>query len=297
MKQYLGIDIGGTYIKYGIYSSDGVKIKSSKVKTCLESLDSFIDTLVGIIDDNKNVDGIGISMPGFVDVNTGFILDAGAIKPLHGKNLKEILLERTNRYVDIENDANCVVLAEKWMGNGKDYSNFLALTIGTGIGGGIIIDNKLYRGHKFMAGEFGYMIVDGINEDGRENSTASLVASTQALVKQVAKVKNIPFEKLSGEKIFELLEQNDTDVVCVYNKWIERLALTIYNLVYSFNPQAVLIGGGVSSQAKLLEDLKNTLDNLDSRINNFVKINTCKFNNESGQIGAIYNHLVNNKIL
>lgn len=297
MEKYLGIDIGGTFIKYGVYTGNGVEISSDKVKTKCSCVDEFVDSLVNIIKINDNVDGIGISMPGFVDVNTGMITDGGAIEPLTGKNLKNLILEKCNKKVDIENDANCVALAEKWIGNGKNYSNFLALTIGTGIGGGIVINDKLYRGNRFMAGEFGYMIVDGFRECNPQRSTASYIASTSSLVSNCCKIKKLDKGMLSGEDIFKLLEENDTDILNVYNKWIENISLTIYNLVFTLNPEAVLIGGGVSSQTRVIEDIKNKVDEFDPRTSSFVVIDSCKFNNDSGKLGAIYNHLVNNNKL
>lgn len=296
MEKYLGIDIGGTFIKYGIFSKDGIELSSGKVKTTMITLDRFINTLVNIINENEDVDGIGVSMPGFIDTNTGYIIDAGSIYPLHNRNLKEIIYEKCGRDIEIENDANCVALAEKWMGNGKEYSDFLVMTIGTGIGGGIIIDNKLYKGNRFMAGEFGYMIVDGV---GNKTSkyTSSKNASTKALIDSVARVKFMPREMLNGKKIFEMIENNDEKVIDIYNKWINNLALNIYNLVYIFNPEAILIGGGVSRQSRLIDDIKMRLYEIDKRTIEFVNIETCKFCNNSGKIGAVYNYLFkNNKI-
>ena len=296
MEKYLGIDIGGTFIKYGVFSKDGIELSGGQVKTNTLILDRFINSLVNIINDHEDVDGIGISIPGFVDANTGYIIDGGAIHSLHKKNLKEILYDKCGKCIEIENDANCVALAEKWMGNGIDYSDFLVMTIGTGIGGGIIIDNKLYRGNKFMAGEFGYMIVNDLGNNIYK-STASKKASTRALVESVAKSKFIPKEMLNGEKVFNMIENNDERVIEVYNRWINNVALTIYNLIYSFNPEAVLIGGGVSKQDRLIKDIKSRLYKIDKRTIEFVNITTCKFCNDSGKIGAVYNYLVkNNKI-
>lgn len=123
------------------------------------------------------------------------MIDPGAIEPLRDKNLKELIKERCKKDIDVENDANCVALAEKWIGNGKDYSNFLTRTLGTGIGGGVIINNQLYRGNKFMVGEFGYMIVNGIDKDVK-HSTGSFIASTSKLVSDISKLKN---KHLTGE--------------------------------------------------------------------------------------------------
>lgn len=293
MKKYLGIDVGGTYIKYGTYTINGEEVNNYKVKTDTTNLETFVNTIVTIIEENNEVDGIGVSLPGFIDINTGQILDPGAIEPLRGQNLKEIIFNRCGKEVDIENDANCVALAEKWIGKGKGYSNFFTLTIGTGIGGGIIINDRLFRGNKFMAGEFGYMIVDGIRTNPKA-STASTIASTYSLVQTVATKKGINVEDLNGEKIFKMLVDKDEETLEIYNKWIENISLTIYNLVYSFNPDSILIGGGVSSQVKVIEDIRAKVDEFDERTTQFVDIDSCKFNNDSGKIGAIYNHLVNN---
>ena len=125
MKKYLGIDIGGTDIKYGVYTVEGTELSSGKVPTRKETVEEFINLLGDIIDEHSDVDGIGVSMPGFVNVDTGAIVDPGAIQPLRGCNLKELIKERTGKDVDVENDANCVALAEKWIGNGQKYENFL----------------------------------------------------------------------------------------------------------------------------------------------------------------------------
>lgn len=119
----------------------------------------------------------------------------------------------------------------------------------------------------------------------------------KALVDSVTKAKFVPREMLSGKKIFDMIENNDEKVIDIYDKWINSLALTIYNLVYLFNPEAILIGGGVSKQPRLIQDIKNRLYEIDKRTIEFVNIETCKFCNDSGKIGAAYNYLFkNNKI-
>lgn len=292
MNKYLGIDIGGTYIKYGTYTKEGNKISSDKIKTSSNDLEEFIDSLIKVIDINKDVSGIGVSMPGFVDSNTGFISDPGAISCLKDKNLKEIIFDRCGRRIEIENDSNCAALAEKWIGNGKNFSNLLTITIGTGIGGGIIINNKLFTGNKFIAGEFGYMIVQGEKNGNYKYSTASHIASTKALITLVAEEKNIEEKDIDGEWIFKKLEEKDAEVEKAYTKWIENISLVIYNLTFSFNPDGILLGGGISAQRRILEDVKNKIEEFDNRINNLVIIDKCKFDNDSGKIGAIYNYLI-----
>ena len=135
MSRYLGIDIGGTEIKYGIFNDIGDEFIGEKgsIKSVRDDLDKIIDILVGIIKNAKDIDGVGISIPGGVDSENGIIIEGGAIPVLAGVDLIGILKKKTGFNIAIENDANCVVLAEKWIGNGKDCSSFVCMTIGTGI--------------------------------------------------------------------------------------------------------------------------------------------------------------------
>lgn len=152
MGRYLGIDVGGTEIKYGIFDENGNEFieESGSAKSVRDDLDKIIDILSRMIKSAKEIDGVGISIPGGVDNENGVIIEGGAIPVLAGVDLIGILNEKTGFNVAIENDANCVVLAEKWIGNGKDCSSFVCMTIGTGIGGGMFINNKIHVGKNFF---------------------------------------------------------------------------------------------------------------------------------------------------
>lgn len=297
MGRYLGIDIGGTEIKYGIFDENGNEFieESGSLKSVRDDLDKIIDILSRIIKSAKEIDGVGISIPGGVDNENGVIIEGGAIPVLAGVDLIGILNEKTGLNVAIENDANCVVLAEKWIGNGKDCSSFVCMTIGTGIGGGMFINNKIHVGKNFFAGEFGYIIIEEF-EDYNNIPTLSFSSATEPLLKQVALAKEMKFEDINGLKVFEMIENGDEVVIEAYRKWLRKLCIGINNVGFSIDPEKFLIGGGVSGAPRLIPDIKEELRKINPYTESW-KIETCKHFNSSGKIGAVYNYLVRNDLV
>ncbi|MEO2508701.1 ROK family protein [Clostridium paraputrificum] len=297
MGRYLGIDVGGTEIKYGIFDENGNEFieESGSVKSVRDDLDKIIDILSRIIKSAKEIDGVGISIPGGVDNENGVIIEGGAIPVLAGVDLIGILNEKTGFNVAIENDANCVVLAEKWIGNGKDCSSFVCMTIGTGIGGGMFINNKIHVGKNFFAGEFGYIIIEEF-EDYNNIPTLSFSSATEPLLKQVALAKEMKFEDINGLKVFEMIENGDEVVIEAYRKWLRKLCIGINNVGFSIDPEKFLIGGGVSGAPRLIPDIKEELRKINPYTESW-KIETCKHFNSSGKIGAVYNYLVRNDLV
>lgn len=301
MKKYLGIDIGGTKIKFGVLNENGQEILKNEIETPKNNYNKFIEIVTDIITKYDDIEGVGMSIPGCINSSTGYISNGGALRYLDNINLKEELEKFTGLKLAFENDANCVALAEKWIGNAKNSTDFMCITVGTGIGGALFVNNKLCTGKNNFAGEFGYMVIDGV--DGVERiSTMSKVASTEALRKEVAKLKNMDFEVLSGLDIFEMIKNNDLDVIMAYKKWMRRLAVGIYNLGFSIDPEKILIGGGISLAPNFIDDLKAELVELVGAIGNDIPkatpsvdvrwdIDTCKYFNDSGKIGAVYNLL------
>ncbi len=297
MGRYLGIDIGGTEIKYGIFDENGNEFieESGSAKSVRDDLDKIIDILSRIIKSAKEIDGVGISIPGGVDNENGVIIEGGAISVLAGVDLIGILNEKTGFNVAIENDANCVVLAEKWIGNGKDCSSFVCMTIGTGIGGGMFINNKIHVGKNFFAGEFGYIIIEEF-EDYNNIPTLSFSSATEPLLKQVALAKEMKFKDINGLKVFEMIENGDEVVIEAYRKWLRKLCIGINNVGFSIDPEKFLIGGGVSGAPRLIPDIKEELRKINPYTESW-KIETCKHFNSSGKIGAVYNYLVRNDLV
>ena len=293
--KYLGIDVGGTNIKYGIFNELGIEDISQigEVKTINDDLNKFLELIVSIIDKFENLDGVGLSIPGGVDGKTGLIIEGGAVPVLAGINIKEILYERLGINIAVENDANCCALAEKWIGNGVDVENFICVTIGTGIGGGVIINNKLYAGNRFFVGEFGYMMFNSDEEEIKNSKTTSYHCSTYSLVRQVAEALNMDKEDLDGKMIFEMIEKENQVVIDVYETWVRNLSLAIANLGFAFDPDKILIGGGVSSVDKVINDVRKHVASINIYSARW-KIDNCAYFNNSGKIGAVYNYICGN---
>ena len=263
MSIYLGIDIGGTSIKYGTYNEYGEElIKGSKyIKTPKYDLGKLVKIIDSIVNEFKELDGIGLSIPGCINPESGYIQDGGSIRALDKVNIKELLKRELKIDVEVENDANCALLAEKWIGNAKESSNFICITLGTGVGGALYINDKLVSGNNNFAGEFGYMIVDNIY-DRYKVKTLNRDSSTITFIKQVASKKGIYYKALDGISIFNLIKSKDEDAVDAYKKWIRRIAICIYNLGFIIDPEKVLIGGGVSEESIFISDIKLELNKL-----------------------------------
>ncbi|GIM31758.1 ROK family protein [Paraclostridium bifermentans] len=307
MNTYLGIDVGGTSIKYGVYDKYGNEVKKgkNKIRTPKYDMSKFIKSIKLIMDECGPVDGVGLSVPGCVNPNNGYIQDGGSIRILDKINIKYILEKELGKTVEVENDANCALLAEKWIGNATECSNFVCITLGTGIGGALYINNGLVSGNNYFSGEFGYMILDNIHEKYRLK-TLNKTSSTVSFVREIANKKGVNSKSLDGVSVFDMIQNKDNEVLELYKMWIRRVAICIYNVGFIVDPEKILIGGGISNQPIFIEDLKSEMKRLSieliketGKIDNLYKkwnIGPCKFFNDSGQIGAIYNYIVRNEL-
>ena len=291
---YIVFDIGGTSIKYSIMINDSEFIESDSIETPQQGEGKTQKILVDIINDYKtkhDIKGVAMSVPGGID-DDGYIHFMGQVIDLQDMYLNKYIKEHTGLNCVYDNDVNCVAMAEKSMGNAVDNKNFVCITIGTGIGGGVFINNQLYRGHRGMAGEFGINILEH-RLSQLENipmRTFSRLGSTYNLIDRVNKLKNT---SLDGVQVFELAKE-DKDVQDLIEDFYFSLAIGIYNIVYSFAPEKVLLGGGISSRDNLIENINRYLKLLNPEILDMVTIDTCKFQNDSGKIGALYKYLSNN---
>jgi predicted NBD/HSP70 family sugar kinase len=287
MNKYLAFDIGGTFIKYGLVTEDAEIVDNNKVKTpkTLDELLTVIKSLAGMYLDVK---GIAISAPGAVS-DEGVIYGSSAIRYLHGPNIKNLVQELTSLPVYLENDANCAGYAELWNGAAKGKKDVLVMVIGTGIGGSVFKNGQLHKGAHLHGGEFGYMLLT--SDVQNSNDVWSRVASTAALVRNVAKRKQIDVESISGEEIFQLAESGDTDCLEAINHFYHLLALGIYNLQYIYDPEVIVIGGGISARDELIDGINGKLDNILSRVD-LAKIKpeivACKYRQNANLLGAVY---------
>lgn len=289
MRLFAGIDIGGTNIKYGVIEEEGNIIKSSERSTeAHKGGMSIIDKVKEIIREmNKEykIEGICVSTAGMVCPKEGKIVYAGPTIPNYtGVEIKKIIEKEFNIKCEVENDVNCAALGELWLGAGKGKKSMACMTIGTGIGGAIIVDGKIIHGFSNSAGEIGYMLVNG---DQIQN-----IASTTALVRNVANRKGINENDINGKEIFKGYENGD--VVCKeeIKKVADILALGITNIVYLFNPEVVVLGGGIMAREDILRPLidKSLKKYLIESVYKNTNIAFAELKNTAGMMGAVYNY-------
>lgn len=237
-----------------------------------------------------NVRGIAVSAPGFVDPDTGYLSNGGAITAFHGFQLKEYIEAFSGIPASVENDVNCAALAEKWKGNAMHDRDFLCMTIGTGIGGALFLNGELYRGHSNRAGEFGYMITNGTSVNTPHESTLSRMSSICSLRTHYAKMTGKAFENVSGLDVFAAYEAGDPAAAGLVRHFLLNIATGLYNLIYCLNPKKILIGGAVSNRTALIRELWEQLHYL-GLTEADVELDTCLYKNHAGMIGALYHHL------
>ena len=279
----LAIDIGGTMIKYGLVSSDGEILSTDKIETEAEKgLENILNKIDNIFKKYKENNPVGIAVSGTGQINgmIGKVIGGNPIIPNWiGTNLVKILEEKYNLPAVLENDVNCVALGEKWIGAGKDLINFICLTIGTGIGGGIILNNQLFRGENFVAGEFGHILI--------KKGEFEQFASTTALIRLV---KERTGKTLNGKEIFDLEKKEIVEYQEVISEWIENLTDGLSSIVYCFNPANIILGGGVIGQGEaLINRIKNSLfKKIGLQFKEKLNIIQAKLGNNAGMIGASY---------
>lgn len=286
MEKIIVFDFGGTKVKHALVNTNGEIVTKSTYETETENLNIFLDNLFLAIRtyvSSHEIRGIAISMPGYIDVNTGYSERAGAITALNKMNIKQLVENEFSLPVEVENDGNCAALAEKINGNAQGCENFICMTIGTGIGGCIYLNGDIHRGYRLRAGEFGMMITylaDGQKKDMHQT------AGFPNLIKEYKNYKNINRD-VEGTEIFtEAL--TDPMVKDMIDCWIGHISRGIYNLAVTLNPEKILIGGGVSVQPYLIAEINRQLTEFQYWDEFTIPVVRCKFQNDAGMMGAFY---------
>lgn len=296
MKYYVGIDIGGTNLKYGLLTESGEVLLNGQIKTAVKGAEIIgaIDDIVKAYQEEYILTAVGVSAPGIIK-DDGFMVTGGAIQDFYGINLKEQLEALLNLPTVVENDANCAALAEKWLGGSVHHRHSLTVVVGTGIGGGIIINDDIFRGSHATAGEFGFMIVEPIENNDSRMATLSLTGSVGCgVVDKYGEQTNLAVsDYLNGKEIFELAETGDSLATRVIDNFYDRLAKGIFNMAVSFDPEIILIGGAISANTDFMTELTRRVSLLKAHHRDMgpmvlPTIAPCQFLNQAGIIGATY---------
>ena len=291
----LAIDIGGTNIKYALCDSDGnLRNKGSKPTEACKGAHFMMGKVEEIINEHclqYGIEGIAISSAGQIDADLGRVVFATDAIPLYtGFEIKKHLEQKYLLPVTVENDVNCAALGEVWKGN-INSNSFIAITIGTGIGGAIVENGCIYYGSGYSAGEFGHipLIYNGLHCDCGHKGCYEKYASTKALELQIEDglgfVETIEF--------FQECKQGNKEYVWVFNQWIDYLSEGLRGIVHILNPSLILIGGGISKQGEFLEKAveKSLWQKIMPSYRKKLAVRTMTLGNDANLLGAVYYHL------
>lgn len=307
----IGIDIGGTTVKAGVVSEERKIVHKVNIPTVKGDVDGFIKSILDLLEEllagaqlkMQDVHRIGVGCPGIVDSETGIVMDADNLE-LSYLPLKELLERALLMPVTVNNDANCAAWGEYLALSDDNINSLVMVTLGTGIGGGIILNKELYTGCDGSAGEWGCMIMD----IGRaEVSLGSKrywenYASASALVRFAEKAAekcpdsllNVLIKqnegKADGKLFFQALEQKDVTAVTVFRDYIQWLGDGLINILYIFRPEVLVIGGGLSHAELLWEPLNQYLAENSDWFQRSKQTRICKavMGNDAGTIGAAF---------
>lgn len=285
----LCFDIGGTFIKYGLCDENFNLLEKDKIPTLAENGgQSIIERVIEIIEQYDSIDRVAVSTAGQVDSENGIVVYSTDNIPYYtGMRVKSLIENKTGIPTFVENDVNSAALGEAHFGAAKGVSDFICLTLGTGIGGAIFLNNKLYKGSASSAGELGHMI---IHSGGKQCSCGGegcyeCYASASALIKAVNKVSPV---ELNAFQIFEKENIEKPEIRSEIDKWIDEIIVGLVNIIYIFNPSMIVLGGGIMNEDYIIEliDRKIYTRLMDNFKN--VKIVRPKLGNDAGMIGAAY---------
>lgn len=296
MKKYLGIDLGGTAIKYSLMEEDGTVLNPHSIPTPKESLDAMIQVFDSIVVPVKDqISGIAISFPGRIDHVSGFIHTGGAVSQYMTKiPLKDILTERYQLKVAIENDGKCAAHAELWKGSLKEVDSGAVILIGHAVGGGIVLNHKVWRGVHSSSSEFSNLITD--YQFDTQPGYWMQICGIAGLLRPFAQAKQLDFNKINGKLFFEALHQNDKDAQQIYQNYIKSLRSGIITLQAILDVEKFCIGGGISEQECLIEDVRAAVNQYFDSLPSYValirpEIDACTFRNNANLIGALKNFI------
>lgn len=291
-------DLGGTLTKCAVMNEQFQILFRNEFETPTPGPDAAEALLSRMADFAEpyqgSAKGAAISMPGMINSEQGFCLTAGALTYLQQTDFSAMLSERLGLPCTIENDGKCAALAEFTSGALKGCTNGAVVILGTAVGGGLILNGKLYKGNRFSAGEFSYALIDR-KEMLSYNGFVGAQCGTPGLIRLAAKETGENADALNGKIIFDRAEAGDAAVLKALREYTDNLAVQLYNLNALLDLDLIAIGGGISRR-KLLHTL------LAESVDSFMKSNPmswqgsyiptpkpvpCAYSGDSNLIGAL----------
>ncbi len=309
----LGIDLGGTNIVAGVVDENYNIVATAERKTnagrpAAEILDDMAAAALEAMGEagigKTEIEAAGVGVPGSVDPDSGMVYFCDNLRFLNVP-MAQMLKERTGIDFYLENDANAAAYGEFIAGSGAGNKNFILITLGTGVGGGIILDGKIYTGSNYAGGELGHMVIEMDGEMcncGRQgcweayaSATALIRQTKQAMVRYPKSLlwqmcdNNI--DAVNGRTAFDAMRGGDSVAKRVVDKYVDYIALGITNLINIFQPDVVCIGGGISKEGdNLVLPIREYVEgeNYARNVDRKTEINVASLGNDAGIIGAAY---------
>ena len=297
-KTYLGVDIGGTAVKLGLVDDTGRVLRRAERSVSFDGYKTpILDTVQAAIrdflgsHDVPKLEGIGVSATGQIDSRRGVVAGTcGNFPGWIGVDIKGTLERAFGLPVTVDNDANCMLLGEVWAGAARGYTDVVGVTLGTGVGGGILTGGRLLEGARGLGGELGHFrlhALDGVACTCGAIGCYERYAATTALVRGA---QRMGLDAPDGRTIFEAAAAGDARTQAVLNHWINEIAQGLAGLVHIFNPQLILIGGGVSAQQALLIDplAEKVRASVMPAFAEGLEVKAAALQNDAGLVGAVY---------
>ena len=306
-EAYIGIDLGGTFVKYGLVGEGGEIIEKGKVPTpagCryAETMEVIVSAVRRLAKHGALVCGLGIGVPGVVDGVKGIVRLSGNLG-WENKPLAEDMSERLGILAVLTNDANAAAFGEYACGAGSEYKSVVLLTLGTGVGSGIVLNGRLYEGSAGAGAELGHEVIRFGGEKcacGRRGCFEAYASAT-ALIKQTKRAMEKDRQSMlwrlcggdinnvNGKTVFDAATMGDAAAKRVVNNYLRYLSEGLANIANAFRPEAILIGGGISAQGEsLTKPLQKRVDKLMLGHGAYapVKIKTASLGNDAGLVGV-----------
>jgi len=301
----IGVDFGGTSVKIALVDERGTLHTEKRIITeHVRNRDEWLDKVCGEIEvmrSGQPVCGVGVGVPGFVDYDRGFIYDLANVPGWTGVPLADLLEKRLNLPVRIDNDVNAMAVGECTFGAGRTFQHAVFVTLGTGVGGAILINNQLYRGAHSMAGEIGHVSIDmygRTSPQGRggleqyvgnrrivERAVEALEKGRPSLIDTLCKGDR---NQISPKLIKEAASQGDALALEILDFVTDCIATAFASISYILQPQAFIVGGGVAQEADMLFDLlrKHLKERLSPHFSQRLEIKAAELGGNAGMIGC-----------
>lgn len=288
MSDVIGIDLGGTGIKAGRFQADGTLVKEQKIPTpkpsTPEAVAAAIAKLIKDLNADNQCSAVGIGVPGPVD-GTARILRAAINLGWHEDvPFADLVEAKTGLSVTLNNDANCAGLGEAWLGAGRNHKNLLLITLGTGVGGAIILNGELFTGHYGAAGELGLINLDPLNPDAPMCNS-----DNQGSFESHCSIRGV--KRLSGKDpgdLGRLAQEGNEEAIAHWQEYGKLLGIGLTSLIYVFTPEAIIIGGGISASSDFF--LPATQAEIEKRVMASCRVDLqlikAELGNQAGMFGA-----------